>query len=326
MSNLTEEEKKKQEEWDAIKVDETPVEPEEEVHEEDAHKEESKGESQNEPVEKPTDEPAEELAGEPSEELTEEHSEETSEEPAVDRKAVREPQYREIVHNGQVYRLTEQKLIELAQKGFDYDYKVGPHSRIAKLIERYPDLANTVDQYVKGKLQSGEEQTPQAEKPKQAFKSKSIDDYETADEWLEANLSEYVSRQTQTQTVQQPKEDIATKIETICKIRDPHYFPSVYPQVINYIPKLTVGDYDRINNDLGEFLKFYDKVKEQVIKPKSKTKPNPLVTKAQQQSKKPPFKAGISNLQKKQPVNPEEKIWELPNSKFTEIINKARGF
>lgn len=324
MSNLTEEEKKKQEEWDAIKIDEAPIEPEEEVHEEDAKDKEQK--PKEEPADEPSDEHAEELAEEPSEELAEEHPEETPEEPAVDRKAVREPQYREIVHNGQVYRLTEQKLIELAQKGFDYDYKVGPHSRIAKLIERYPDLANTVDQYVKGKLQGGEEQTPQAEKPKQAFKPKSIDEYETADEWLEANLSEYVSRQAQTQTVQQPKEDIATKIETICKIRDPHYFSSVYPQVINYIPKLTVGDYDRINNDLGEFLKFYDKVKEQVIKPKSKIKPNPLVAKAQQQSKKPPFKAGISNVQKKQSIDSEEKIWELPNSKFTEIINKARGF
>lgn len=58
----------------------------------------------------------------------------------------------EIVHHGHVHRVTKEKLINLAQKGFDYEQKVGPHRRIVQLVESDPRAAALLDSYVRGEL------------------------------------------------------------------------------------------------------------------------------------------------------------------------------
>ena len=50
-----------------------------------------------------------------------------------------------IVHRGQVHMVTKEKAIELAQKGFDYDVKVGPDARLVRAVRSSPEIARDVD-------------------------------------------------------------------------------------------------------------------------------------------------------------------------------------
>ena len=235
------------------------------------------------------------------------------EEPPAEIPVVEEPQYREVVHNGQVHRITEEKYLELAQKGFDYDTKVGPHARIVKLIEQYPEVADMVDSHVKGKLGT----KPEAEK--QGFEVKPLSSYETADEWLKDNVATFSANMQQANVPQAPtQEDINAQIVTTLKMHDPQDFATVFPEMKKAVNDLTIAQYQRVDSDLAELLKFYDSVKAQVKAPKTTPPRKPLFT--------PPFKVTSGKLPQQQNVNTADKIWDLPNSKFNAAIDKAKGF
>jgi len=76
----------------------------------------------------------------------EETSRFTLEKPETEKTTEADESITEIVHNGQVHKFTKEKLIELAQKGFDYDFKVGPHGKIVKMIEADPEIAKIVNE------------------------------------------------------------------------------------------------------------------------------------------------------------------------------------
>lgn len=52
-----------------------------------------------------------------------------------------------ITHNGVEHNLTRDKVIEFAQKGFDYDTKVGPHRRIVQLLDSDPTAQQLLNQH-----------------------------------------------------------------------------------------------------------------------------------------------------------------------------------
>lgn len=57
-----------------------------------------------------------------------------------------------IVHNGQEHVIDHDKMIELAQKGFDYDFKVGPHRKIVQLLDMDPAAQTMLNNYFSEKL------------------------------------------------------------------------------------------------------------------------------------------------------------------------------
>jgi len=280
----------KQKEWDEIPVDDDNPEPE--------------GEAKKEP------EPEQELSGDKPQEQA-----------PVNEPLAEEPQYIDIVHNGQVHHVTKEKAIELAQKGFDYDYKVGPHSRIAKIITQFPEVAEIVDRHVRAKLEGTEAKETKSQKE---FNIKPLDQYETADAWLKDNIVE-VTKMVQSQQPaprQQTQEDINARIVTTLKMHDPQGFSTVFPLMRDAIPNLTISEYQRIDSDIGELLKFYDAVKEKANKNvQSRTIQQPANS-----GKKPPFKVSSGKLPQSDNRNTAEKIWDLPNAKFNEAINRAKGF
>lgn len=245
-------------------------------------------------------------------------------EPELESELEPEPKMHKIVHNGQVHEITEEKYLELAQKGFDYDFKVGPHARIAKLLESDPKIGNMVNEYVEGKLSDGK---PQESLNKEtAFKVKPIDEYETADEWLKDNISEFSKQQVPSPSPpvsQKPtQQEAAQQLENALKMHDPHSFAVVYPKMIEQLPNLTISQYQRIDADVAELFKFYDSVKANISDKGGATPPPGNKTKT------PPFKIGSGKATPEKQLNKKtpEYVWNLPNSKFDEIINRAKGF
>jgi hypothetical protein len=57
-----------------------------------------------------------------------------------------------ITHNGVEHNLDRDRMIELAQKGFDYDTKVGPHRRIVQLLDSDPNAQFLMNNYFMQKL------------------------------------------------------------------------------------------------------------------------------------------------------------------------------
>ena len=98
-------------------------------------------------------------------------------------------------------KLERQAIINLAQKGFDYDTKVGPHSRIAQLVMADPGAAQVLNDYIHGKL------APQKQQEPEKFKPLPLADFDTETEWLMANLAEkekFDARNRQPEPVRQP--------------------------------------------------------------------------------------------------------------------------
>lgn len=206
----------------------------------------------------------------------------------------------EIVHNGQVYRFKKDKIVELAQKGFDYDYKIGPHGKIAKMIESDPNLANVVNDYWQGKT------NPKPE----SYKVKSIEDYENETEWLQDNLQKALES-VKPQVVQQPPQNQANTTLNSLKMRDPEHYNAVLPKMAEYAAQLSVADYQKIDSDITSLYQFYDFVKERVVS--KKVKP-PI----------PGFKVksggGENNKSAAVPV------WKLSKTEFQKQLDKIKGY
>jgi len=72
---------------------------------------------------------------------------ETGEE-AGDRSQPEGPPMRKIVYRGQEVEIPEDRLEEYLQKGYDYDQKVGPHQRLAQLMDMHPELQQEMIQRI----------------------------------------------------------------------------------------------------------------------------------------------------------------------------------
>lgn len=165
----------------------------------------------------------------------------------------------EIVHNGQVYNFTRGKIVELAQKGFDYDFKVGPHGKLAQLIDADPAISKVVNDYLQGRGDGtkGEE-----------FKVTPIDDYDDETEWLQDNITKVIQSMGKLSqpTPKAEPQDVGTMADAL-RMRDPEFYDRIYPKLDAYAEKLTMAEYRRVDTDMGALCQFYDFVKEQELKP-----------------------------------------------------------
>jgi len=225
----------------------------------------------------------------------------------------------EIVHNGQVFRLTKQELVNMAQKGFDYNRKMGPHQKLVQLIEADPGVSKVVDDYIQGKFkQEGEPQ----------FKPLPLTDYDSEEEWLKANLVKAMGEMapatkpvdTQPANVSNPADVIAEALFN----RDTEHFHEVAPLLDNYAKKyLTVAEYNHINDPRNrkDLFRFYDKVKEHLLSQRSSQPPTP-----RKEGERPRFSAKPGGGEAPRKPDKTNVAWELPNDEFQKVLAKARGF
>ena len=213
----------------------------------------------------------------------------------------------EIVHNGQVYKLTKDKIVELAQKGFDYDFKVGPHGKLAQMIEADPNLSQIVNDYWQGQVSGS---------PEKQFKVKPIADYEDETAWLQDNLQNAVEGMKQAIPAPQPqRQDLGANVADALKMRDPAHYQTVLPKLAEYAYQLSVGDYQRIDSDMGALCQFYDFVKERELGKSNKDK----------EVKVPGLriKSGGGEPPRSDDISP---AWKMSKEDFQRQLDKIKGY
>jgi len=211
----------------------------------------------------------------------------------------------EIIHKGQPYKFTKDKIIELAQKGFDYDYKVGPHGKLVQMIEADPEIAELVNKHWQKKL-SGQEQT---------FKVKPITEYEDESEWLQDNISQALSQSLKNfkpAPAIQPQDQGKT-VENALKMRDPEYSNMVIPKLGQYASRLSVSDYKRVDSDMGALCQFYDFVKAQE-----------LAKVPQRKTEQPGFR--VKSGGGEAPGADTKSVWNLSKDEFQKQLDRIKGF
>jgi len=212
----------------------------------------------------------------------------------------------EIIHNGQPYKFTKEKLIALAQKGFDYDVKVGPHGKLVQMVDADPELATTINDYWQRKIAG--------EPVKQEFKIKPITDYEDESEWLQANLNDaFAAFKPKAEPVVPDKS--ANPVADALTMRDPEYAPMVLSKIGNYAGQLTVADFQTINSDMGALCQFYDYVK--------KAELGKRATSSTRKATVPGFK--VKSGGGDAPNLSSTPVWNLSKEAFQKQLDKIKG-
>lgn len=252
-----------------------------------------------------------------------------------------QPQMFEIVHNGQVHHLTREGVIALAQKGFDYDNKIGPHKKIVRLVESDPAVAGILDEYARtGRLPVG--QAPPAEPPK----LKPLTEYDNEIDWFKDNF-EALQQMTQPDVqhatrpaapapveadpARQPAAappaagtDVQRIVDTL-SARDPRHYGQVAPHLMEYANRyLTVEQYRQVNSSMANLVQFYDWVRDQVLSQGAAGGPPPETT-APAAAGSAPFRMQSGGGQPPR-EDSAKKAWQLPNKEFEAIIAKAKGY
>jgi len=236
----------------------------------------------------------------------------------------------EITHNGVVHKITTAKALELAQKGFDYDTKVGPHGRLVQLITSRPEIAKLVHDHVVGNVTgpqaSGKGNQPEPEKIK--FKPLSEYDGDTGtEEWLTDNIKIALASQpkpvapvapTAPRTNVDPMVDRnPDRLAKLLFDHDPTGFGQVAPRLAEAYENLTVKRSKEIGSSYAELQTFYDEVKAQET-PSTSPPANPPAT--------PSFRVKPGGGASARDADQSAHAWELPKKDFDAILEKAKGY
>jgi hypothetical protein len=245
--------------------------------------------------EESSEEPEEEPEGEPDEEPKPKRFE-LEEEPEPEEELI------DLVHNGQVIQVTQDKLIKLAQKGFDYDYKVGPHGKIVEMIEADPEIASLVNEHWQKKT------TPK-------FTPKPLSEYEDEGQWLIDNVKGMLESAPRQEPVPKAEND-NHRVKDALTMRDPDYADKVIRAMPQYVKRLSISDYQRIDSDMGALCKFYDFVKESEGFGQSEAPPPP--------TKKPGFRVR-SGGQRAAPSK-ADLVWIKSRADFQAELDRVKGY
>lgn len=307
-----------------IEHPETSPEEEEEAPSEEAEEEEVSGDEDEPPKEEKEPETEEE---EPPARFRLEEEEPLESQTATEG----EEEKTEIIHQGRVYKLSKQEIVNLAQKGFDYDSKVAPHAKIVQMIEADPKLAEVVSNYWQGKLAATKDGTGEEAKP--TFTVKPFSEYKDESEWLQDNLSNALK--SFKPEVPEPAPTTASESpgQTAAKMlamRDPKHCRQVLSKLPLYISQLTVADYQKIDSDRtgAALCQFYDFVKEQELAKIEKAKP-PVEDK--DDNSNPPLDNPSFRIRSGGGDAPGEQDktnhpWTLSKTDFQKQLDKVKGF
>jgi len=240
----------------------------------------------------------------------------------------------EIVHNGQVHRLTKDRIKNLAQKGFDYDHKVGPHARIAQILEQDQGAAQVLDTYLKQRMgQSSQQEQPQNQNPLSDWKPKPADQFNSDEEWMQANVADAVQtalqqqqqswqQQMQQYQSQQQQQSGPALVQQALMTHDPQGYREVAPHLKDLAARsLTMEQYQRVNNDLSALIEFYDWAKTQ-LNPRQEQQSQPQ---AQKRQNKPSFRAQSRGGEASRPSE-QQAVWEMPRDEFQKVMSQLQGY
>ena len=237
----------------------------------------------------------------------------------------------EITHNGVVYRVTPEKYKELAQKGYDYDHKIGPHARLVQLINSKPEIATMVHDYVvrdvTGSQPPGQETTPPEAKGPEL---KPLKDYESTEDWLRDNLETFAAAQ--------PKPEAATSVDPVIAqdmpevqrllySHDPHHYQEVVAHFEEEFENLTMKKLKIIESSYAELEKFYDEVKKRVV-PDGTAPPQPNIPPETPvvPPVTPAFHVKPGGGAPDRTTDQADLVWEMSNKDFDATLAKAKGF
>jgi len=250
----------------------------------------------------------------------------------------KQPEMVEIVHKGQAIKVTQDKLIELAQKGYDYDVKVGPHHRLIRMINADPELQQLITTHVKAKL--GKDQQPAAKgASSEEFTPPKLEDYNTPEDWAKATyeaMQNHLTRavkppaqdpqQENQQKVDAPTANIMRTMFFSLQHHDPDNMNRVLPEVQKVWPTLRQVDADRISRaalegDTRPFLKLYDWVAAKLNgKPAGSNKNGNGKT----DTKPPGFRVSPGGGAPKNDAGKND-VWAMSKKEFKEFMEKAKA-
>jgi len=189
----------------------------------------------------------------------------------VDEKPLGDKPFMVIKHQGKEIPIaTEEETRKLVQKGFDYDYKVGRHGKLAQTLDQHPAFAQKVAQDWEDYLK--ERTAPRVEEPKRPTLKK-LDEFEDPNDWLTENYKSLKAIEESPRKPVEPQQDYSWVSAMIT--HDPQNFQTVAPLLPEFAERfLTKAQYDEVNNSLPALVRFYDQVRDYVLK----DKPKPEVT------------------------------------------------
>lgn len=236
----------------------------------------------------------------------------------------------EIVHRGQAHKVTKAKLIELAQKGFDYDHKVGPAQNIVKLLQTDPEAAQVLNAFVRQKYM-GQGQ-PQRPRPPERFQALPYKDFTNEHDWLAANLERYhhtlmsnlapvLARRPGPAA---PPPDPSADMERLLLSHDPQGYRKVLPHLPEFAKRLRMEDYSKVDGSVEAFLKFYDFVRDRVLASPTGQGGRPAQARAPQPGFRMPSGGGTPPRNAAGKNSPDY-AWTLPLAEFDQVLENARS-
>ena len=188
----------------------------------------------------------------------------------VDGKPLDDKPFMVIKHQGkEVPIATEEEARNFMQKGFDYDYKVGRHGKLAQTLDQHPAFAQKVAQDWEDYLK--ERTAPRVEEPKRPTLKK-LDEFEDPNDWLTENYKSLKAIEESPRKPVEPQQDYSWVSAMVT--HDPQNFQKVAPLLPEFAERfLTKAQYDEVNNSLPALVRFYDQVRDYVIKENPKPKP-----------------------------------------------------
>ncbi len=223
----------------------------------------------------------------------------------------------DIIHNGVTHSLTKDKIISLAQQGFDYQAKttaIAPQRRLLQLVDSDPELQGVINKYVSDKV---------------GPKVTSREDYETDEEWLTDNISETLTKVNpfigENQDISVGSPSGQADIVQVLRNRDPEHFDTVAPFLKKAAGQIPKAKYDELNQDPNKIVQFYDSVKKHAFAfMERKNKPNQREAQSKNKTKTFNLKSGQSQNtgQKRKTKN----VWDYSNKDFSKLARKVKGY
>lgn len=200
---------------------------------------------------------------------------------------------------------------------------------LINIIKNNRGLQNAIAKYLENGGQEVPQQQQQEEVADKEFEVSDLNDFSSEKEWLADNMQRLLERERQNaraqqRQIQQQQQAYEIPISERLQARDAENYELVMSKMGSYVDKLSVKDYNRINNDIGALYQFYDFIKDREVKAQ-----NARMERQNNKgnNKKPAFRIKSNNVasnnnNKPQGVDP----WRMSEAEFNKIKNKARGF
>jgi len=259
------------------------------------------------------------------------------EEKAAEPKKAEDDGLTEIIHQGRVYKVTQAELVNGFQKSFDYDRKVGPHGKIAQMIDADPEFAKEVRNAWDRRMGQGpQEKQPQAPE----FQISPLTEDKNAEDWLRENLVNFSKAQKPTvaQPLPQKPEDPRVSMLKALQVHDPKNYSLIVNNLEPFIADLPYKYHKQIDDAVRQgntapFLQMCDFVRDSVLKKQKATQTTgetqPITETPTQQATQgkprnvPAFRVKSGGGEPERPSDTKDP-WTHNNADFRALMNSVK--